>query len=208
MLYVTPRRSFAMGLPSRSGRTAIQCAHSRNGIDRMSTIDVMRKALANQYGAALATLSACVKSCPDPAWTAPVASYKFCQVVFHTLFYADYYLEIDPANFKRQQFHTRNAAFFRDYEEFEDRAPQWLYERPPTLDYLGHVLAKSAQTIAAETADSLQSACPFQRLALTRLELHLYNIRHIQHHAAGLSLRLRLDQHADIPWIKSGWRDA
>ena len=40
-----------------------------------------------------------------------------------------------------------------------------------------------------------------------RAELHVYSIRHIQHHAAQLSLRLRLDAGVAIPWIGVGWRE-
>ena len=42
------------------------------------------------------------------------------------------------------------------------------------------------------------------RRYFTRAELHLYNIRHIQHHAAQLILRLRLDTDVDIPWVGRG----
>jgi hypothetical protein len=65
--------------------------------------------------------------------------------------------------------------------------------------------------MAAETEQSLRAACKFAwlaRLSMSRAELHVYNIRHIQHHAAKLSLRLRLDYGLDIRWVGSGWREA
>jgi hypothetical protein len=61
--------------------------------------------------------------------------------------------------------------------------------------------------IAAETAETLTAGCGFQRRPISRAELHVYNLRHIQHHAAQLSLRLRLDAQQEIPWIGSGWRE-
>jgi len=45
----------------------------------------------------------------------------------------------------------------------------------------------------------------FCAAGLTRAKLHVVNIRHIQHHAAQLSLRLRLDHQEDIPWFSSRW---
>jgi hypothetical protein len=42
----------------------------------------------------------------------------------------------------------------------------------------------------------------------SRAELHVYNIRHIHHHAAQLSLRLRLDTGRGVDWVGSGWREA
>ena len=61
--------------------------------------------------------------------------------------------------------------------------------------------------ITEETADTLNARCGFERLPFSRAELHISNIRHIQHHAAQLSLRLRLDSNTDIPWVKTGWLD-
>jgi hypothetical protein len=49
--------------------------------------------------------------------------------------------------------------------------------------------------------------CGFARRTFSRAELYAYNTRHIQHHAAQLSLRLRIDAGVDIPWIGLGWRE-
>ena len=73
--------------------------------------------------------------------------------------------------------------------------------------YLAFVRGKAAATIAAETETDLCAAARFARRNCSRAELHVYNIRHIQHHAAQLILRLRLDSGVDIPWIGAGWRD-
>ena len=71
-------------------------------------------------------------------------------------------------------------------------------------DYLDFCRSKAIFVVANETEGSLmeQSGIPWQELA--RGELHVYNIRHIQHHAAQLVLRLRLDTEVDIDWVKSG----
>jgi len=45
-------------------------------------------------------------------------------------------------------------------------------------------------------------------LPFPRVEVHIYNVRHIQHHAAQLILRLRRDHKQGIPWFKSGWPEA
>jgi hypothetical protein len=126
-------------------------------------------------------------------------------VAFHTLFYADYYLGPDDASFRLQPFHRDHSDFFRDYEEFEDRPQVLLYDKRAVNIYLDHCRRKAADVIATETADSLAAACGFARRNMSRAELYVYNIRHIQHHAAQLSLRLRLDFGESIPWVGSGW---
>jgi hypothetical protein len=65
-------------------------------------------------------------------------------------------------------------------------------------------------SIASETEDSLAGASGFFWYEITRGEMHLVNIRHIQHHTGQLSAFLRRvdDRFADphtLGWIGSGW---
>jgi hypothetical protein len=170
-------------------------------------LEVCKNLLANQFEAALCTLGLCIDRCPAAMWNAPVGNLSFCQVAFHTLFFADYYLGQNEDTFGQQPFHLANAEFFRDYEELRPRQQRLLYDQAAIKAYLGHCRAKAAAAIAAETADSLSEPCGFARKSFSRAELYVYNTRHIQHHAAQLSLRLRLDAGVEIPWIGSGWRE-
>jgi hypothetical protein len=171
-------------------------------------LDALKQVIAHQFEAALCTLSRCIDRCPDELWNARVGNLAFCQVAFHTLFFADYYLETDEARFREQPFHRENPEFFRDYEELQDRAQVLMYDKPSVQKYVRHVRTKAAQAIAADTAETLSAPCGFAGRTFSRAELYVYNLRHIQHHAAQLSLRLRLDAKVEIPWIGSGWREA
>ena len=170
-------------------------------------LDTFKQLIAHQFEAALCTLHTCIDRCPEAVWNSRVGNHLFCQVAFHALFYVDYYLEPREGSFREQPFHRDHPRFFRDYEEFEDRAPQLLYDKPSIETYLEHCRKKAVETIASETADSLVAPAEFKRRTFSRAELHVYSIRHIQHHAGQLSLRLRLDAKEDVPWIGSGWRD-
>jgi len=169
-------------------------------------LETCRILLANQFEAALCTLGKCIDACPDANWNARVGNLAFCQVAFHTLFFTDYYLGPNEDEFRRQPFHLQNSDFFRDYEELADHAPRLLYDRPGIQNYVAYCRQRALAAIAAETAESLSGRCGFGRNTFSRAELHVYNIRHIQHHAAQLSLRLRIDAGVDIPWVGSGWR--
>jgi hypothetical protein len=171
-------------------------------------LDTFRPMILNQFEAALATLNACIDRCPDAAWDERVGNLRFCQVAFHTLFYADYYVGQNEDSFRAQAFHRDNERFFAGYEEFEDRPPQALYDRATVKKYMEHCRAKLKAALAAETDQTLSAPAGFARRTFSRAELYVYTLRHIQHHAAQLSLRLRLDMKADIPWIGSGWRTA
>ena len=83
-----------------------------------------------------------------------------------------------------------------------------LYARAFVLDYVQHVRAKAQATIARESADDLSGASGFHYRKCSRAELHVYNIRHVQHHAAQLTLRLRGDANIDVPWVSHAWKDA
>jgi DinB superfamily len=171
-------------------------------------LDTVKQLLVNQFQAALCTLGVCIDRCPDALWDAPVANLKFCQVAFHTLFFADLYLGHDVKSISQQSFHRANPQFFCDYEELEHKPQTQTYDKPGIKDYLQHVRAKATSVIMAETAESLAATPGFEWHKFSRAEMHVYNTRHLQHHAAQLILRLRLDVKGfDIPWIGSGWRD-
>jgi hypothetical protein len=175
-------------------------------------LDTFKTSIVDQYEAALSMLKACVDRCPDTVWNGSVANYRFWQVVFHTLFFTDLYLGPDKESLRRQPFHLHHAPFFADYdadyEPFEDPAPRRLYDKASLLIYLEFCRRKVTEAISAETVETLSAPDGFGNPAFSRAELHLYNIRHIQHHAAQLSLRLRLDANEGILWVGSGWREA
>jgi hypothetical protein len=172
--------------------------------------DTLTELLAHQYEASLCMLHLAVIRCPESSWHQPVASWKFCQAAFHVVFFADVYLQPsdDVDALKRQPFHIENTAAFRDYEELEDREQVLLYEKPFVLSYLQNVRVKAQETLVRESAEIFAGPSGFRRRKCSRAELHVYNIRHIQHHAAQLILRLRLDAEVDIPWVGHAWMEA
>lgn len=168
-------------------------------------LDIFKELIANQFEAALCTLDTCIDRCPETAWDTRIGKYPFNQVVFHTLFFTDYYLGRDAEALRPQQFHRDNPEFFADYEQLEYREPVTLYDRASLKKYMQHCRQKASDVIVSETADSLSSPSGFARRDFSRAELYVLTIRHIQHHAAQLSLRLRINADLEMPWVGSGW---
>src|SRR5262245_35912043 len=112
-------------------------------------LDTCKQLLTSQFEASLSTLAHCVESCPEQLWNAPVAKYPFCQVAFHTLFFADFYLEPNDESLRRQPFHLANPALFGDYEQLQDREPTSLYTHEQIRSYLDFCRNKAVETIAA-----------------------------------------------------------
>lgn len=188
-------------------RAAADTPRLRNRMEIGTVLGTCKELLIRQFEAALCTLNACIDQCPESGWNEPVGNLAFCQVAFHALFFTDYYLGPNEGALRGQPFHRQHADFFRDYEELQPRKQQLLYDRPSIQTYLAHCRGKAEEVVASETADVLRGPCGFPPKTFSRAELHVYNIRHIQHHAAQLSLRLRLNFGQDIPWYRSGWRE-
>jgi hypothetical protein len=172
--------------------------------------EMYRRLIAGQFEASLSTLNHCIAWCPDDIWIARVARHRFCQVAFHVLYFADFYLSPDPEAFEGQPFHLAHPNLFgalgRDEEPLE-ASGDGVYPRADLEAYAEYCRRKAVEVITAETEEMLCAPAEFLRRRFSRAELHVYNIRHIQHHAAQMIMRLRLDTDVDVPWISSGWRN-
>jgi hypothetical protein len=173
-------------------------------------LDAYKTLISAQLEAGLCTLGHCIAWCPEAIWHAKVAQYRFCHVAFHVLYFADYYLQQDPASFRAQPFHLATPNLFGELggdEEPLDTPDDLVYPRADVRAYLDFCRRKVLDVIAAETEDTLTAPAKHPRRNFSRAALHVYNIRHIQHHSAQLILRLRLDSDVSVPWVSSGWRD-
>jgi hypothetical protein len=163
---------------------------------------------ANQLEAAICTLNQCVDNCPKKEWHEKHEDYRFSQVVFHTLFYTDYYLSKNEDDFKSQDFHKENESLFEGYEELEDRIPQRIYTREEIDKYFSYCRTKIRLAIESEDEESLSGNSGFEHKNMTRAELYVSLIRHIQHHAAQLGLRVQRITGRELSWIQSGCKDS
>jgi hypothetical protein len=165
--------------------------------------DGWQLATANQFDAALATLVTCTEACPTARWDDPIGELTFSRIAFHALFFADYYLEQDICAFKKQAFHEKNIGCFAEYEELEFTLPTAHHSKEWVLKYARFCRDKSARVVISENADVCASPCGFPGKQFSRAELHLYNIRHIQHHVGQLSMHLRARANVAIPWVST-----
>lgn len=151
--------------------------------------------------ASLEMLRYSIEQCPDKEWHQRHGDYPFSQVVFHTLFYTDFYLGRDDIPFKEQSFHRSHADIFGDYEEIRDVIPTRVYDRDFCREYLKFCVTKVSNVVDRETPAVLIDVSGISFRKMSRAELHVYNIRHIQHHAAQLGLRIQLITGDEMPWV-------
>lgn len=169
-------------------------------------IEVTKQSIASQFEAAFLTLQKCIDQCPDESWHQPVANRVYSQSLFHALFFGDLYLGESMERMKEQDFHRAHSEEFSDYEELKyDVEPVKTYERSFVQTYLDFCRSKAKLEVGGESEDSLLAQVNSPWHTFSRLEMHVYNIRHLQHHGAQLILRLRLNHNPEIDWVRNGY---
>lgn len=144
----------------------------------------------SQFGAAIDMLENAVLACPEELWTDRLMSDRspepefsqFWYVVYHTLFWLDLYLSGSLENFYPP------TPFTLEELDPAGLLPERPYEKHELLAYLEHCRAKCRATLNALTDEKARQHCRFSWLELSFAELLLYNMRHVQEHAAQLNL--------------------
>ena len=141
-----------------------------------------------QFGAAIDMLDNAMRACPDQLWRESVwidptdaPEYgEFWFIVYHTLYWLDLYLSGTVEGF------APPARFTR--EELDLARP---YSRDELQTYLDHCRQKCRATFEALTDEKANQRCEFPwGEEVSFAELQLYSMRHVQEHAAQLSLHL------------------
>jgi hypothetical protein len=165
---------------------------------------LLRGILTSQYEAALAMVKDCIAAAGEEHWEGTIATATCRQIAYHTLFWTDYYLSTSEDAFCLRELHHRGG---------DERRPELSpgLGREETLDYAGICRAKAVEVVAAETRESLEGPSGFSWRKCSRAELHVYSIRHIQHHAGGMAAYLRrvdpgLAGREALRWVGHGWR--
>jgi hypothetical protein len=152
--------------------------------------------LWRQFGAAIDMLENAVLACPDGLWGDRSRRPEFWYLVFHTLFWLDCYLTDDAKSF------APPPPFTLSELDPAGVLPERVYAKRELLDYLEHGRRKCQTTLAALTEERARERHVFGSVDLAVGELHLYNLRHVQHGAAQLNLILRQTAGGAPAWVK------
>jgi hypothetical protein len=167
--------------------------------------EYIKQILIAQFEAALAMLHQCITACPEEHWDDRITNGTFRWVAYHTLFFVDLYLSPNQDSFVERDLNLLGG---------DERQPVESVglSKADTLAYLLICRQKMLETIAADSEESLRAPSGFEWYKITRGELHVVNIRHVQHHTGQLSAFLRrvvpeCQDHRTLPWAGSGWRE-
>lgn len=144
-----------------------------------------RTTLWQQFGASIDMLENALLACPGEVWEDRSRQPEFWYLVYHTLFWLDLYLSGSAEGF------SPPGPFTLCELDPAGPLPERVYTKDELRSYLGRCREKCRATIEALTEEKAGARCPFGWGELGFAELLLYNMRHVQHHAAQLNLILR-----------------
>ncbi len=152
----------------------------------------LKEILWRQFGASIDMLKNAITLCPMAFWD---TERKFWYNAYHSIFFLDYYLTLPPKDF------IPPAPF--SLSEFEDRMPERTYTKNEVLTYLQFCRAKCHSFIDSMTNEIANSNWTNESKTMNYnvIEILLYNMRHVQHHAAQLNLLLRQKINDAPEWI-------
>ncbi len=144
--------------------------------------NTIKEDIWSQFGASIDMLGNAIKFCPAENWN---TERRFWYNAYHCLFYLDYYLTMEPKTFAPPVPFTLS--------EFEDKMPDRVYDKEELLVYLKFNRDKCQNLISGLTEEKLNERWVnvSGTMNYSVFEILLYNMRHVQHHAAQLNLLLR-----------------
>ena len=161
----------------------------------------VKEPVLSQYLAALEMLKLAVSNCPASLWNDPKDKNQFWHIAYHALFYTHLYVQVSREKFKAWTQHRPHYEQLGPYPKSSEGKPQIKepYTKEEILSYLDFC-AKDVQdkmTLLDLEADT----SGFSWLPFGKLELQIYNIRHLQHHTAELMERLGERENIEIDWV-------
>lgn len=155
----------------------------------------LKKIIWQQLGASIDTLENAIKTCPEELWKDRTKKHEFWYVAYHTLFWLDFYLSETFENF------TPPTPFKLEELDPAGVLPERVYTQQELLTYLEFGRNKCKKRIESMTEESARERFKIGRMDLSLLELLLYKMRHVQHHAAQLNLLLRQETDVIPKWV-------
>ncbi len=157
-----------------------------------------RVAFRSQYRAALGMLQQAIVLCPAAMWNDPADRNRFWRVAYHVTFFTHLYLsgslrEFAPWKVELTRLRLQDLA--RDAEGFEPCS------REDILAYVDFVRGAVDEKVPSL---DLSAESGFDWLKCDKLELQLYNIRHLQHHTGELMERLGSRAGVEVEWVFGG----
>jgi hypothetical protein len=157
----------------------------------------MEQEIISQYRASLKMLIDVIDKCPETLWNNAAFENPYWRIVYHTLFYTALYLSEATDTFVPWEKHILNYNYLGKVTQHNSPIViERIYNKDETISY--------AESIYKDCENSVINMkgkeSGFEWLPMNRLEIHIYNIRHLQHHIGQLTERLHQSGIRGINW--------
>lgn len=164
----------------------------------MTENQLLSQALIEQYGAALTMVENAIKNCDQDLWQDSNREIIISQVIYHTLFFVDYYLSKDKS--ERENF---KAKLGDDLMGERTDGMKWdkIYTREELLNYLNDIQFKAHNYFTELTVENLNEESVFEWHGSSVMSSLLYDLRHIMLHIGALHVRLNAVSKEPLKWV-------
>jgi len=162
-----------------------------------------KEILWHQFGAAIETLQNALNACPEELWRARLwresevkpEFTEFWYVAFHAIFWLDYYCSESADEFNVPPPFTHSEL------EMDAVLPERVYTKQELQAYLEYGRAKCYAKIESLADENEAQRVRNNWRVKTVAELQLYNMRHVQEHAAHLNMLLGQKTDSAPGWV-------
>lgn len=163
----------------------------------------IRTILKSQYRSSLIMLKGAIEPCPDELWHDEKPTNCFWQIAYHSLFFAQFYAQVDEASFQPWSGHQHKVQYpdaipGPEIEGSDLPLIAAPYSKSEVLAYWTFCETNIDQWLDLLDLNSSESG--FSWYKVSKLEHQIINIRHIQHGAAQLADRLRSHSNIGVAW--------
>lgn len=157
-------------------------------------------ALESQFAASLDMLERAIAACPPALWddAATPVERRFGYLAYHTVFWLDCY------TYGREEGYAPPVPFTLGEWDPAGVYPDPLYSRAQVEGFLAHARTRLRATLSVLDEAAASRPCGFPRHSMSVLELHSYNLRHVQHHVGQLQLLIRQAGGEPPRWVGRG----
>ena len=163
-------------------------------------ITLIKDSLWKQFGASIDMLHNAIDRWPEHLWN---TNRRPLYLGYHTIVFLDYYLTIPPKGFSPALPYTTNDNWKEIDGAVDDMIPTENYTKKELLQYLRACRDKCHSLITSLDEQKINERWIDEsgRKNYSVLEILLYNMRHVQHHAAQLNMLLRKEINDAPKWV-------
>lgn len=165
---------------------------------------LITEVLASQYKASLGMLRQTLEKVPEDQWNTDEYNNPNWQIAYHVLWATKLYLGTNTESYVPFDNAIEGAESLggsQDWENPDENVKvEGFHTKDELLTFIDYIERNLQQSIVALQLDGKSG---FEWYPYSRLELHINNVRHIQHHTAQIIERLKAKGITGFPW----WAD-